>query len=302
MSSYSFVTLDVFTDQRFGGNQLAVLTDARGLDGEQMQVVAREFNLAETTFVLPPENTQNDNHVRIFTPAREMPFAGHPIIGTAIVLAEALEGEGAFVRELAFEVRAGFVPVTVARPDEGPTQAVFTAPIAPFVRDDVLDEATLGAACSLSGNHIGLPGHRPHVASAGAPFAFLPVPDVNALGMAEANTGAWQRVGLSQDVTGIAVYTRAERSTEADWQVRMFAPEFGVIEDPATGSAAAAFPAQLAASEKLQNGSHNCLIHQGYEMGRPSQIHLSMDVNNGVIEAVRVGGAAVRVSTGVIDI
>ncbi|MGI9481166.1 MAG: PhzF family phenazine biosynthesis protein [Hyphomicrobiales bacterium] len=302
MASYKFETLDVFTHTIFGGNQLAVLPDARGLDGGQMQQIAREFNLAETTFVLPAKDAPNTANVRIFTPAKEMPFAGHPTIGTSIVLAEAMEGEGPFVRELTFEMHAGLVPVTVARPETGPTQAVFTTPIAPVIRNDAVDDTTLGAACSLSGAQIGMPGHEANVATAGAPFAFLPVADAGALSKADVDTGAWRHAGLPDGITGITVYTRAVDVSEADWQVRMFAPEFGIGEDPATGSAAAALPGQLAACEDLADGTHDWLLHQGYEMRRPSQIGVSADIKDGTVTAVRVSGAAVRVSSGVFNI
>jgi trans-2,3-dihydro-3-hydroxyanthranilate isomerase len=301
MAHYEFVTLDVFTRERFGGNPLAVLPDARGLDDSQMQTIAREFNLSETTFVLPPEDG-GDALVRIFTPARELPFAGHPTIGTAIVLAEQGQGDGSFVREMVLEERAGPVPVTVARPDEGLASAVFTSPLPPVaIACDVADEA-LAASASVDAGKIGYQGHRSGAATAGVPFIFVPVADMEALANAGPDLAAWKKAGLPEGLTGIAVYTRSNEADSINWRVRMFAPEHGILEDPATGSMAAAFPAQIAASEALGDGNHDWLIEQGYEMGRPSQIHLSAEIRGGEITAARVGGSVVRVSSGILEV
>ncbi len=301
MAQYDFVTLDVFTNERFGGNPLAVLPDARGLNDGQMQKIAREFNLSETTFVLPAENG-GDASVRIFTPARELPFAGHPTIGTAIVLAEQGHEDGSFVRELMLEEKAGPVPVTVARPDEGLASAVFTSPLPPVViACDVADEV-LGETVSVETGKIGYQGHRPGAATAGVPFIFVPVADLEALANAGPDLVTWKKADLPEDLTGIAVYTRNNEASGAPWRVRMFAPDHGILEDPATGSMAAAFPAQISASEGLGDGNHDWLVEQGFEMGRPSHIHLSAELRDGEVLVTRVGGTAVYVSKGVIEV
>jgi trans-2,3-dihydro-3-hydroxyanthranilate isomerase len=301
MAHYEFVTLDVFTRERFGGNPLAVLPDARGLDDAQMQTIAREFNLSETTFVLPPEDG-GDALVRIFTPARELPFAGHPTVGTAIVLAEQDQGKGAFVRELVLEEEAGSVPVTVARPDDGLASAIFTTPLPPVTMACDVPPKAVADAVSVPIGKTGLEGHAIGAATAGAPFIFVPVSDIKTLADAGPDLAAWKRAEMPEGLVGVAIYTRNKNADGNPWRVRMFAPEQGILEDPATGGMAAAFPAQIAACEVLTDGNHDWLVEQGVEMGRPSQIHLSAEVRGGEITAARVGGSAVRVSSGILEV
>ncbi len=300
---YGFFTLDVFTDDRFGGNPLAVLPYADGLDGEQMQTIAREFNLSETTFVLPPKETDNTAHVRIFTPAAEMPFAGHPTIGTAIVLAEIAEaGEEAFEREIRLEEQVGLLSVQVRKEGDKATFAQFTNAVLPEPGGEVPPADMIAKALSLPAEDIGTGDHAPGVHNAGNTFLFVPAKDLDAVARAEIDPAAWKDIASGRGWVGVFVYTLGGESADAQYHARMFGPDFGVPEDPATGSAAATFPGQILASEDLADGTHKWFVEQGYEMGRPSQIYLEADVSGHVLTAVRVGGRAVRVSQGEIEV
>jgi trans-2,3-dihydro-3-hydroxyanthranilate isomerase len=265
----AFVTVDVFTDRAFGGNPLAVVLDAVGLSTEQMQQIAREFGYSETTFVLPPEDPANDARVRIFTPMFEMPFAGHPNVGTAYVLARAGTVNGKPVGEvLRFEEIAGLVPVEVERDEAGTaTGAMLTAPQLLSV-DAVLDPAAIAACVSLKpGDMIG----TPTVASVGAPFILAQVRDRAALARSLPDLTQFQAhlddsSPEGRRATGVHLYARVEE-TGLDLRTRMFAPLKGVAEDPATGSANCALAAFLA---RHAQEPQSFRIAQGVEMGRPS--------------------------------
>lgn len=300
---YRFCTLDVFTDTQFGGNPLAVLPDAKGLDGDRMQRIAREFNLSETTFVLPPENPANTAKVRIFTPGAELPFAGHPTVGTAIVLAEMAEdGAKAFEREVRLEEKVGLLVVDVSKQAYVPAFAMFTNAVLPSVNRDAPANQTIARALSIDEDVIGIAGHRPGDHVAGNAFLFVPVKDMDALAQAEIDSVAWKELSAGQGWVGVFVYTLGGESPDTHYRARMFGPDFGVPEDPATGSAAATFPGQILACEDLADGTHKWLVEQGYEMGRPSRIQIEADVAMGTLTAVRVGGQAVHMSEGEIDI
>ena len=299
--TYQFETLDVFTTQRFRGNPLAVVKNAEGLSTDEMQTIAREFNLAETTFIFQPDDDANDANVRIFTPTSELPFAGHPTIGTAISIATSIHNDDVFDATLTFEEKAGLVPVVLEKREGSPARAQFIAPHPAKLVSGPLEIAKLGAACSLTPDVCGLEGHNAHTASSGTPFTFLPVRDMQALAAAVPNSAEWDAAAMGGG-RGIFLYTKAEEGDDAHWRARMFAPKLGITEDPATGAANAAFPAQLLAAEELGDGTHSWRVKQGYEMGRPSQIDLSADVLDGAINEVRVGGAAVFVSRGEIEI
>jgi len=300
---YRFCTLDVFTDRKFGGNPLAVLPDGQGLDGDQMQTIAREFNLSETTFVAPPENTANTAHVRIFTPGAELPFAGHPTVGTAIVLAEMAEnGADAYEREIRLEEKVGVLVVKVAKKAGEPAFAQFTNAVLPEMNRAAPGVTEIAHALSLEDNNIEVGDHRPGDQIAGNAFLFVPVKDMAALARAEIDTAAWKGLSAGKGWVGAFVYTIGGESPDADYRARMFGPDFGVPEDPATGSAAATFPGQILASEGLSDGTHKWCVEQGFEMGRPSRILIEADVSGGALTAVRVGGHAVRVSEGEITV
>jgi trans-2,3-dihydro-3-hydroxyanthranilate isomerase len=301
---YRFVTADVFTDQPFGGNPLAVLPDARGLDGAVMQKIAREFNLSETVFVLPPDAPAHTRRLRIFTPTTEVPFAGHPTVGTALVLARLGEVplQGAITR-IVFEEGAGPVPVTITARHGHATFAQLSAPQAP----ELLAErpaALVASALSLTPSELVTEQGLPRVVSCGLPFLLVRLASRQALARARLNRSVWERQLAGSPAAHVFLFTTTDEENGADGyavQARMFAPGSGVDEDPATGSAAAALGGWLGITAPLADGTIRCVIAQGLEMGRPSRLEVEVDKRAGAIAAVRVGGAAVLVSEGAIE-
>lgn len=294
-----FATYDVFTETRFAGNPLAVVFDADALSDAQMQTVAREFNLSETIFVRTPEDERHTASVRIFTPTKELPFAGHPTIGCAIALAEARHGRGD-PRDLllVLEEKIGLVRCGVKLATSGASFAEFTAPklSAPAGDDPAIDIAA--KATGLAPADIGFRAHAPSIFSAGVPFAMIPVADIATLGRVQPSAELSKLLG----VTECFIYTRAERDAPHAFRARMFAPELGITEDPATGGAAAAFAGVLARFEALQDGWHTLPILQGVEMGRPSLIGLEVNIEAGQLAGARIAGKAVKVSEGSLEI
>ncbi|MBA2411312.1 MAG: PhzF family phenazine biosynthesis protein [Burkholderiaceae bacterium] len=291
MTEYAFHTLDVFTTQRFAGNPLAVLPDARGLSSDQMQTIAREFNFSETTFVLPPQNARHTAHVRIFTPAEELLFAGHPTVGTAYLLAD-LGIVPDHVDEIVFEEGVGPVPVRIERTGDAIATCTLTAARIPESEPTAPDRASLARMLKLAATDVlDFAGCW----SCGLPFLVIPLASVEALSRLELDLTLWREMlhtYATQNVFPVA------RVTDTEWRARMIAPSHGVAEDPATGSAAAAFAGWLSQHVLRADGRFDALIRQGIEMGRPSEIHLSLDRHAGRVTAVRVGGAAMRISEG----
>ena len=231
-----FQTVDVFTDRQFGGNPVAVIPDARGLSDAQMQAIANEFNLAETTFVLPPDHPVSTARVRIFTPRAEMPFAGHPNVGTAFVLAhqDAVCGASFDRRNMVFEEIAGLVRMRIDSVDGRVTGASLAAPQQfRVVRN--FDVAMIAQACSLDPSDIEVRRHPPCLASCGAPFVIAEVRDRASLRRAQQRMDVFLSHLPRDEVTGIHLYVE-DAAEGADYQSRMFAPLHGVYEDPATGS------------------------------------------------------------------
>src|SRR5262247_3427459 len=302
MAALDYHILDVFTKERFGGNPLAVVLEADGLEPQRMQVIAREFNLSETVFVLKPVNAAATARVRIFTPAAEMPFAGHPTVGTASLLAQLRmrstdEGSEALV---VLEEQIGAVRVGVRmRPGSAPF-AEFDAPKLPeaLASPSLVDR--LAAAIGLIPAEIGFENHRPTRYSAGNAFTFVPVASLEAIGKAQVSSGHWE-AGMGGG-TGAFLYCRQTVHTTSAFHARMFAPEHGVPEDPATGSAAVGLAGVVHRFDALPDGLHKKVIEQGFEMGRPSLIELSLQVKAGKLESVRIGGHAVRVAEGTIEV
>jgi trans-2,3-dihydro-3-hydroxyanthranilate isomerase len=297
-----FVTLNVFTKRPLAGNPLAVVLDAEGLSDEAMQAIAREFNLSETVFVLPPAMPQHRARTRIFTPAKELPFAGHPTIGTAFLLASEDMKEGR-LRDgiVVLEQGVGPVRVGVSLPKEGPGRAEFDVPrIAEEVGRPASKER-LASALGLVPSDIGFDNHKPTVFSAGVPYVFVPVRDREALARALPMRGLW-REAFAGDAEAAFVYTRAVEEPEIDVRARMFAPVRGIEEDPATGSAAAAFAGVVTHFDGLADGHHVLHILQGEEMGRPSHMELEIDLEAGSLAGARVGGEAVVVSRGTLSV
>jgi len=291
MRSFEFETYDVFTDQRFAGNPLAVVMDARGLSDEEMQTITREFNLAETSFVLPPEDASNAARVRIFTPGYEMPFAGHPTVGTAIAIARSRGLSG----EIKLELNIGVFPVIVETQSDGGF-AEFQNPNLPQENGSPPAVEAIEAALSLPAGSIDIGAHKPRRIGAGVDFIYGKAP-IDVVRSARVNSAAWDALKLEQ-IVGVYLYAEGGEDKDAAYHARMFAPDAGIIEDPATGSAAAALPGQIALSENLSDGDHHWVIEQGFEMGRPSQINARVMIANGAVNAVHIGGHVVAVQKG----
>jgi trans-2,3-dihydro-3-hydroxyanthranilate isomerase len=299
---FNYITVDVFTDRPFGGNPLAVVPDARGLAPDQMQAIASEFNLSETTFVLPPEDPAHTAQVRIFTPRAELPFAGHPNVGTAFVLAGAAASAArpADGDTMVFEEKAGLVPVTLIRDGSAVTGARLAAPQGLSIGDTIARE-TVAAACSLAPEDIDTRLHEPCVASCGLPLIFAAVTSRAALAAARPRTDVFaQHIPVSLAI-GIHLYVEVP-SPMADIETRMFAPLYGVVEDPATGSANVTLAALLATLAAESDVRLEWRISQGVDMGRPSLMVASAEKQAGKVVAAYIGGRCVPVMSGIITL
>ncbi|HBK90517.1 MAG TPA: phenazine biosynthesis protein PhzF [Parvularcula sp.] len=294
MPRFDYEVFDVFTGARFQGNQLAVVADARGLSTADMQTITREFNLSETVFVLPPENPQNTARVRIFTLGYEMAFAGHPTVGVAISIARARKLSG----DLRLELNAGLFPVRVDL-DRPAAFAEFQNPNLPAERGKAPDAGLIEAAMSLPAGAIERDAHRPRIVGAGANFLYAKarLADVR---RAKLNPGAFDALDLHETV-GVLLYADGGEAADARFHVRMFAPNAGIPEDPATGGAAAGLPGQIALAGALKDGTDRWVIEQGFEMDRPSRIHATVEAHGGAVKSVRIGGEAVPVMKGQLD-
>jgi trans-2,3-dihydro-3-hydroxyanthranilate isomerase len=295
-----YVTVDVFTDRIFGGNPLAVVLDAQDLNTAQMQAIATEFNYAETTFVLAPRVPEHSAHVRIFTPRTEVPFAGHPNVGTAVVFARELEGKGRPALErLVFEEAAGLVAIRLMREQNSVVGAEFTAPERLSLGSKV-SAVDIAECLSLTAADISLANHPPQVLSVGLPFMVAEITTREVLRRAKPNALTHERVlpAIGTD----AIYCYCPGATPQELHARMFSPLDGIVEDPATGSAAAATISLLAGLRPERDGEMSWRIEQGLEMGRPSLILGRTEKQNSVVNAVHVGGFAVQVMSGVFDL
>lgn len=294
MRELAYHLYDVFTEQRFAGNQLGVVPDASGLSDTQMQMIARELNLSETIFFLPPEDAGHSAKVRIFMPIGELPFAGHPTIGGAIAFAgwNSLpanarivleEGVGPVVCQVTADAFGGEASFSAARLPE------------PFLFES--PEKAVAKALGLTQSVIGFAAHRISASSGGVPYITIPVADLAALASARIDPQAWLALDVEREgkFAGAYLYTQ---TGERAFQARMFAPWDGIAEDPATGSAAVAFAASLHRFESMADGVHPFSIRQGVEMGRRSEIDLSVSVSGNAISAVTIAGKAVKTATG----
>jgi trans-2,3-dihydro-3-hydroxyanthranilate isomerase len=304
---YKFHTCDVFTDTLHGGNPLAVITDARGLSDEQMVAITREFNYSETTFVFPPANSANTKRVRIFTPGKELPFAGHPTVGTAHVLAAIgeipLSGDET---KIVFEEGVGPVAVTIRSRDGAPHFAQLTAAKLPEVGDPPPSNEALAEILSLQASDILADDLiEPEAVSCGVPFLFIPLKRPEILGRIKIDARKWEENLKSYWAPEMFVF-----STDS-WpgifegghiRARMFAPGLGVGEDPATGSACAALAGFLGFRSEQRTATLKWTVDQGVEMGRPSRLDLEVDLDKGQVKAIRVGGSTVLVSSGVLHL
>ncbi len=299
---HRYAILDVFTDVPLSGNPLAVLTDAAGLDGAQMQAIAAEFNLSETVFVLPAENPVHTAAVRIFTPRSEIPFAGHPTVGTSILLGLDRLKAGAGLAEsvVILEEKIGPVRCGVSVSGRG-GHAVFDVPKLPEPLLPARDREAIAAALGLLPQEIGFENHEASVFSCGLPFTFVPVRDLEAIGKAAPQVDKWG-AAFSGEAPSVLLYTRSTVGVGRQFHARMFAPTFGIMEDPATGSAVAAFGGVIKRFDAHPAGSHRFIVEQGFEMGRPSLVTLEVDIEGGAIAAERIGGHAVVVAEGTLHL
>ncbi|MFO1148225.1 MAG: PhzF family phenazine biosynthesis protein [Alsobacter sp.] len=293
-----FYTLDVFTDRALAGNPLAVVLDAQGLTDVAMQAIAREFNLSETVFVLPPADPHQRASLRIFTPARELPFAGHPTVGTAVLLGCLDHGKHHGVTAFGLEEKVGLVPCAVEVSGDGRGTATFTLPRLPEEVQPAAPREAVAAALGLSPRQIGFENHVPTIYTAGNAVCFVPVIDGPAIAQARPQLDRWE-AGIWPRERGAAyLYTRDVTDVGSAFHARLFSPLYGIPEDPATGSAVAAMAGLIMAFDKPEDGEHSLVVEQGYEMGRPSRITLGLTVQDGALTRATISGSAVVVSEG----
>jgi trans-2,3-dihydro-3-hydroxyanthranilate isomerase len=296
-----YITVDVFTDRAFGGNPLAVVLDAEGLSTDAMQAIATEFNYSETTFVLPPRDRAHDAEVRIFTVRSEIPFAGHPNVGTAFVLASRAEKPPA---RLLFEEKAGLVLVEIMSANGKVTNAELTAP-QPLKRLTQVSADEAAACLSLSAADIRTDRHQPHIISVGLPFLAVEVASREALKRAKPNADAFARTLPLDGNDAIYFYTRDVPASEApcEVQARMLHPgASGLTEDPATGSATAAAAALFADLDATRDGELKMTIGQGFDMGRPSVLLTRVRKQGGKVVSAHVGGSCVFMMEGTLSV
>jgi trans-2,3-dihydro-3-hydroxyanthranilate isomerase len=298
----NFVTVDVFSDQQFGGNPLAVVTNAEGLSAQQMQAIAAEFNLSETTFVLPPKAPEHTAHVRIFTPRAEIPFAGHPNVGTAFVLAQ--EG-GCYGRSFAgttmiFEETAGLVRMELLQQNSETVGARLEAP-QPLAIGEQLAADIIADACCIAAADIETRNHQPCIAGCGNSFVFAELRERKTLATAQPRAEAFVRHVPRERAAGIHLYVRSPDAT-TDIQSRMFAPMHGIPEDPATGSSNVALVGLLAQLRPEPELRLSLKLGQGIEMGRPSILLGSAEKKAGRVVMTSIGGSCVAVMRGVLEL
>lgn len=290
---------DVFTAEALAGNPLAVVLETDGLDSAAMLRIANEFNLSETTFILPAQGQAHRANVRIFTPFYEMPFAGHPTVGSAIAIATA---DGVHDAIFVLEEEVGPVRCVVSMVDEA-MFAEFTLPRLPEVAPFEISQEAAAAALGLAQQDIGFENHRVSAWNAGVPYVTIPVRDLGAAGRAKLDAAMWlDLTGGETDARAPAAYVYCRETVLHDsaFHARMFAGHVGLVEDPATGSAVAAFAGAVAHFDNPVDGSHQFWIEQGVEMGRPSRIRLSLAMDGGALTQAKIGGNAVKVAEGII--
>lgn len=298
---------DIFTDKPLAGNPLAVIFDGDGLTDDAMQKIAREMNLSETVFVQTPENAAYAARLRIFTPGKELPFAGHPTVGAAVALAErnhngdGKDGGGNIDLVCVLEENIGPVRCAVRlRPNEA-AFAEFDLPRKPSRIDLPLDRQALADVLSVKSSDIGFENHVASIWSAGVPFLMIPLHNLAPMQSLEFDPVSWEKAApfVEGALAPAYVYCRGGVHHSAKFHARMFSPDMGIAEDPATGGAVAALAGAIRHFDGLPDGHHPSLIEQGVEMGRPSYIHLHIDVKDSEFARARIGGQAVKIAEGV---
>jgi len=300
MTRLHYHKVDVFTDRAFGGNPLSVFTDGQGISDAMMQLLAKELNLSEATFVLPAQNPNNHYHVRIFTPARELPIAGHPTVGTAFILAR----EGMIERKgnpttVVFEEGVGDIPVALQFEDDKPGMIWMTQPQPQFGRQAIAEERTgIAAMLSLSAEALD-PRYPIQMVSSGVPFVYVPLRDLASIKSIKVNLNERLMRGLG--TTEVFAFTTEVETAGSTVHSRMFSPMFGILEDPATGAASGPLGAYLV-RYGIATDPHHIISEQGLEMGRPSYLHVQVDQQGDQIGSVRVGGTCYYMGEGFFEL
>jgi trans-2,3-dihydro-3-hydroxyanthranilate isomerase len=299
LRSYRYFHLDVFTDRLFGGNQLAVYLDGRGLTAQQMQAIAKEMNFSETTFVLPPERADTEVRVRIFTPAEELPMAGHPTIGTAFALARC----GALAKDrdrVVFGLGTGPTPVSLEWRN-GDLAFAWMTQLKPTFDAPLGDSPAAASALRLAPAAVAATGLPVQTVSCGVPYLLVPLATRTAVDEASLDVAAYDRFRRSASIADLPVFLFSVEpgADQATAYSRMFAPSGGIVEDPATGSASGPLGCYLVKHRVVGREEARAMLNlQGVKMGRPSHIHISIEDNGGDISGVRVGGEAIVAGEG----
>lgn len=302
MRKLHYHRVDVFTDRAFGGNPLAVFTNGRGISSETMQAIAKEFNLSETTFVLPPDDPAHDYRVRIFTPAQELPMAGHPTVGTSFVLArEQMIDCSRDETTITLEEGVGPIPVRVEFRDGQPVYAEMSQPLPQFgPRFD--ERRTVAEMLSLDADDIddALPVE---VVSCGVPFLYVPLRSLDAAHRARPRAEVMERALAGVVPPAVFVFTREVERAGSTVHSRMFAPPLGIVEDPATGAASGPLGCYLVKHGVVtSDGVAEIVSEQGLEMGRPSFIKIRIEKDGDAISGVKVGGQSHYMGEGFIEV
>lgn len=300
MKKLPYQLVDVFTNRAFGGNPLAVFTETHGLTSQVMQLIAKEMNLSETTFVLPPDDPQHDYRVRIFTPAVELPMAGHPTIGTAFVLALASRAKGKRPTALTFEEGVGPIRVTVEWQDDSPAYVQMTQPL-PIFGSRFTDAEVMARMLSVDPQAITETGLPMEVVSCGVPFLFVPLRSLQDVGSIQFRLDVWEHALRGFEAPQVFVFTQETETREARVHCRAFAPALGIREDPATGGASGPLGCYLLKHGIIAadaRGEAHCLSEQGFEVGRPSFLRIGITQSHGTITNVQVGGQCYLIGEG----
>ncbi len=305
--SYRYYTADVFTNEMFGGNQLAVFPEATGITEAQMMSITREFNFSETVFVFPASDPAHSRRIRIFTPGAELPFAGHPTVGTAFVLAAT--GEIPFAggeERIVLEEGVGPVPVLIRGTPAKPTFTRLTTAKLPEKTESPIDASDFARLLGLPKEDVLSGDLRPEIHSCGVPFLIVPIRSAEALANSRIQPSVWDSISTLARIPELYLVTQDSWASRGATEpiapgivrARMFGPGLGIVEDPATGGAAAALSGYLASRAATGDSSLHWTIFQGVEMGRPSKLELEVERHGGEISAVHVGGESVLVSSG----
>lgn len=296
-----FSILDVFSNKPMAGNQLAVVYDSEGLDEKTMQQVAAQFGFSETVFLAPAQDANHSASVRIFTPVNELPFAGHPTVGSAIAVARERGMQEAGQGIVVLEEKVG--PVRCGVRFEGDdAYAEFDLPILPKRSLPPRSKEAVAAALGLAVDDLGFENHVLSMFDGGVPYDLVPVKNLDAVTRAMPNVTVWREAFGDHSHNCAYVYCRETVGHDHHFHARMFGPDAGIFEDAATGSAAASFSGAIALFDDLPDGLHNFQIEQGMEMGRPSLIHLEIEMTNGDMTGGRIGGDAVEFASGTLEI